>query len=301
MKKLALFLLLFVTGTVCASAQLLYRISGNGAGKPSYILGTYHLAPAEFVDSIPGAREAFATTEQVCGEVEMQEMLTPEGAQKVMAAMMLPDGKALKDVLSADEVNRLNGYMREILGVDLTNPMIEQQMGKMTPMAISTQLQLVQYMRMTPGFNPASLIDNYFQQEALKAGKPVVGLETLDFQIAVLYKGCSIERQVEQLMCMVDNKEYNLMMMQELTKAYFAKNMAKVLAVTEEKLGNSCDSTPQEDDALIYSRNTDWVGKIPAIIKDKATLFVVGAAHLPGERGVLELLKKAGYTVDAVE
>jgi uncharacterized protein YbaP (TraB family) len=231
----------------------------------------------------------------------MQEMLTSEGAQKVMAAMMLPDGKALKDVLSADEANRLNGYMREILGVDLTNPMIEQQMGKMTPMAISTQLQLVQYMRMTPGFNPASLIDNYFQQEALKAGKPVVGLETLDFQIAVLYKGCSIERQVEQLMCMVDNKEYNLMMMQELTKAYFAKNMAKVLAVTEEKLGNSCDSTPQEDDALIYSRNTDWVGKIPAIIKDKATLFVVGAAHLPGERGVLELLKKAGYTVDAVE
>ena len=74
-----------------------------------------------------------------------------------------------------------------------------------------------------------------------------------------------------------------------------------VLAVTEEKLGTSCDSTPEEEEALIYGRNSDWVEKIPAIIGDKSTLFVVGAAHLPGERGVLELLKKEGYTVEGVK
>ena len=68
--------------------------------------------------------------------------------------------------------------------------------------------------------------------------------------------------------------------------------------LTEEKMGNDCDSTPEEEEALLYARNADWTEKIPAIIADTPTLFVVGAAHLPGERGVLKLLKKKGYTVE---
>jgi uncharacterized protein YbaP (TraB family) len=153
---------------------------------------------------------------------------------------------------------------------------------------------------MTPGFNPMALIDNYFQQEAKKAGKPVIGFETLDFQISVLYTGSTLERQKEQLFCIIDNPEYQTMIMKTLSAAYFAQDMAKLLEVTEDKMGNSCDSTPEEEEALIYGRNADWVEKIPAIISDKSTLFVVGAAHLPGNRGVLELLEKEGYTVEAV-
>lgn len=301
MKRLFLTSVLAIVAIVGVNAQLLYKISGNGIDKPSYIVGTYHLAPASFVDSIPGAREAMDAVEQVCGEVDMAEMESMAGVQKVMAAMMLPDGKSLSEILSEDELGKLNALMKELLGADLDNPMINAQLGKMTPAAISTQLQLVQYMKMTPGFNPAAMIDSYFQKEAKKAGKPVIGFETVDFQISVLYTGSSIERQKEQLVCMLDNQEYNKMIMQSLTDAYFSQNLAEVQAVTEEKLGNSCDSTPEEDEALIYGRNADWVEKIPAIIAGKPTLFVVGAAHLPGERGVLELLKKAGYSVDAVK
>ena len=62
-----------------ASAQLLYRISGKGLEKPSYIVGTYHLAPATFVDSIPGARAALDEVEQVCGEVDNAEMESMAG------------------------------------------------------------------------------------------------------------------------------------------------------------------------------------------------------------------------------
>ena len=300
MKKLFFTLTLLLAVVSSASAQLLYRISGKGLEKPSYIVGTYHLAPATFVDSIPGARAALDEVEQVCGEVDNAEMESMAGRSRLMKAMMLPDGKSLADVLSTDEMDRLNAYMKELLGADLTNPLIKSQMGKMNPMAISTQLQLVQYMKVTPGFNPSALIDGSFQQQAKKARKPVMGFETIDFQMSVLY-GTAIERQKELLFCMIDNQEYTEMSMKELTEAYFSQDMEKILALTEAKLGNFCDSTPEEDEALIYGRNADWVEKIPAIIGDKSTLFVVGAAHLPGERGVLELLKKEGYTVEGVK
>ena len=301
MKRIFLTSVMAIVAIVGVNAQLLYKISGNGIGKPSYIVGTYHLAPASYVDSIPGANEALASVEQVCGEVDMAEMESMAGVQKVMAAMMLPDGKSLSDILSDEEMGKLNAFMNEVMGADLNNPLMAAQLGKMTPAAIANQLQLVQYMKMTPGFNPNALIDSYFQSEAKKTDKPVIGFETLDFQISVLYTGSTIERQKEQLICMIDNQEYNQMVMEQLTKAYFSQDIDAVLAVTEEKLGTSCDSTPEEEEALIYGRNADWVEKIPAIIGDKSTLFVVGAAHLPGERGVLELLKKEGYTVEAVK
>lgn len=301
MKRIFFTFVVAVMASVTANAQLLYKISGNGLNTPSYIVGTYHLAPASYVDSIPGARVALETAEQVCGELSMAEMSSLEGTQKVMAAMMLPDGQSLKDVLSEEEFAKLDAFMADVMGVGLSNPMVGAQLGKMTPMAIATQLQLLQYMKMTPGFNPNALIDSYFQTEAAKNGKPVIGFETMDFQISVLYKGRSVERQKVQLMCMIDNREYELMMMKTLTEAYFAQDIAKLLEVTEEKLGNKCDSTPEEDEALIYGRNADWAEKMPAIMGDKSTLFVVGAAHLPGERGVLELLKKKGYAVEAVK
>lgn len=301
MRKIFLSLFLAFVSVIVCNAQLLYRITHKDLAKPSYIIGTYHLAPASFVDSIPGARAALDAVDVVCGEVVMSEMESKENEKKVMEAMMLPDGKSLADVLTADEMQRLNDYMSEVMGMNLDNPILKSQMGKMTPMAISTQLQLVQYMKITPKFNPLKLIDSYFQKTAKKAGKKVAGLETVEFQINTLYLGTTVERQKEQLFCMVDNSEYYSLQMKELAAAYFSQDMQAIWDMTEEKLGNSCDSTPEEDLALIYGRNAAWAEKMPAMMNETATLFVVGAAHLPGEKGVLELLKAKGYTVEAVK
>lgn len=301
MKKVILSLLLVFASCVVCNAQLLYKISHKDLSRPSYIVGTYHLAPASFVDSIPGARAALDAVDVVCGEVVMSEMESKANEKKVKDAMMLPDGKSLADVLTADEMQRLNDYMSEIMGMNLENPILKSQMGKMTPMAISTQLQLVQYMKNTPNFNPLKLIDAYFQKAAKKAGKRVAGLETVDFQINTLYLGTSIERQKEQLFCMVDNSEYYALQMKELSAAYFAQDIQALWDLTEEKLGNSCDSTPEEDMALIYGRNAAWAEQIPVMIAENPTLFVVGAAHLPGEQGLLELLRAKGYTIEAVK
>ena len=301
MKKLFLSLILAFVSIVCANAQLLYKISHKDLEKTSYIVGTYHLAPATFIDSIPGANAVLAAVDVVCGEVVMSEMESRENQKKVQQAMMLPDGKSLTDVFTTDEMQRINDYMDNLLGMNLNNPILKSQMGKMTPMALSTQLQLVQYMKVTPNFNPLKLIDAHFQKAAKKAGKQLAGLETVDFQIETLYKSTTIERQKQQLLCMVDNAEYHALQMKDLSAAFFAQDIQTLWEVTEEKMGNQCDSTPKEEEILIYGRNAAWVEKMPAMMENASTLFVVGAAHLPGNKGVLELLKARGYTVEAVK
>ena len=301
MKKLFFSLFVAFASVVVCNAQLLYKISHKDLKKPSYIVGTYHLAPATFIDSISGANEALAAVDVVCGEVVMSEMEGRENQKKVKAAMMLPDGKALADILTADEMQRLNAYMDNLLGMNLNNPILKSQMGKMTPMALSTQLQLVQYMKLTPKFNPMKLIDDHFQKVAKKAGKTVAGLETVDFQIETLYMGTTLERQIQQLFCMIDNDEYYSLQMKQLAEAYFTQDMNALWEITEEKIGNQCDSTPEEEEALIYGRNAAWVEKMPAMMGEASTLFVVGAAHLPGDKGVLDLLRAKGYIVEAVK
>ena len=75
---------LIVSFAFSAQAQILYRISGNDLKSPSYIVGTYHLAPASFADSIPGMREAIENTNQVCGELDMMDAFKPENAARMM-------------------------------------------------------------------------------------------------------------------------------------------------------------------------------------------------------------------------
>ena len=89
MRKGILALAVFVAAACCAQGQLLYRIDGNGLKAPSYIVGTYHLAPATFADSIPGLRAALGAVEQVYGEVDMQSAMSAEGMEKAQKAQML--------------------------------------------------------------------------------------------------------------------------------------------------------------------------------------------------------------------
>lgn len=295
-----LFATMLVLASIGTQAQLLFKISGHGLTSPSYIVGTYHLASVSFVDSIPGIRQAMADTQQTYGEVVMSEMFSADSLAIMQQAMMLPDGMTLDKLLTVDEMSRLNAYMKSVLGMDLTNPLLSQQMGSLTPQALSTTLSLLSYMKKSGQFDPQNSFDDYFQKEARANGKGVGGLETLAFQIETLYKGATMERQKEQLMCLVDNAAFMDEMAGSVISAFYAQNIDAIKAAMDVKLHNSCDTSPEEENALIYNRNADWITKMPALMAQKPTLFAVGAAHLPGERGVLNLLRKAGYTVEGV-
>ena len=146
-------------------------------------------------------------------------------------------------------------------------------------------------------FDPSSTFDQYFQAQAQKNNLPCGGLETMAFQANLLYNQ-PMERQVEQLMCLIDNEQFNTQMMEDMAKAFYAQDLDALQKAMDEKLGTSCDSTPEEEAQLIYNRNADWLAKMPAIMKERPTFFAVGAGHLPGEKGLLQLLRNAGYTVE---
>ncbi len=291
-----LFLALAFYGS--ANAQLLYKISGNGLKSPSYIVGTYHLAPASFADEIAGMSDAFAAVEQVYGEVDMQSAQAAQMA--IMQAMMLPEGKYVSDMFSAEEMERINAYVRGAMGMDLNHPMLREQLGRMRPSVLAMQLGLLEFMKITPNFNPNDLIDNYFQKEAHKRGLAVGGFESAEFQMELLYGESTDEEEREALLKLVDDKEAMLAEMQAMTNAYFSFDMKGIheLTIRSVEIG---DMSPEEFREIITDRNHNWVEVMPEIMAAKPTLFVVGAGHLPGDDGVIELLKVQGYKVKAVK
>ena len=241
-----------------------------------------------------------ADCQQTYGELVMKEMFDADSLAIMQQAMMLPEGMTLDSLLTVDEMSRLNAYMKELIGMDMTNPLLSQQMGKMTPAALTTTLSVLSYIKKSGSIDVQNDIDSYFQKEAHAQGKTVGGLETMAFQIKTLFQGMTLKRQKEVLMCQVDNAAFMNEMTDSIIKAYFAQDINAIKKAMDTKLHNSCDSSPEEEAALIDNRNADWLTKMPAIMAHKPTLFAVGAAHLPGEKGVLHLLRQAGYTVEGV-
>ena len=300
-ERLAVVIMLLTVWACSANAQLLYKISGNGLDKPSYLMGTYHLAPSTFSDSIPGFRQALAEASQVCGELDMESVKSPENTMKMLNAMTLPEGKTIQSMLSEEEMKNLNEFVKSLMGVDFSNPMVGEQLGKLTPAALTTQFSLLMYMKMNPNFSTNDGIDTYVQTLGKQQGKTVLGLETIDDQIKVLFGCQSLERQLQLLMCMVRHKDLQMQLAGDIVNAYYAQDLKRLGELTDMKYNDECDSSQEEEEVLIYGRNANWAKAMPDIMKAQPTFFAVGAAHLIGEKGLITLLKEKGFAVEAVK
>ena len=292
-KKLITIVALATTTFVSANAQLLYRITSDSQKKPSYIIGTFHLEDESFLDKIPEVWAAVDEVDQVYGEMDIKTMTNPDSVSITQNATMLPEGKTIKDILTTEQFERLDKYVESVLGAPLSNPMVFQQMGKQNPLALNLSLSVISLMKKKQfHFDQNNAIDFYLPRIAMEKGKNTGGLETMDFQTR-LTLGRPMNEMVEELMCTVDNSEFFEKQTMEQWDAYHEQDIEKLLEVSFMKLGNSCDMTEDYMNALIFNRNSDWAKKIPAIIKNSPTLFVVGAGHLGGEKGVINLLRKA--------
>ena len=280
-----------------ANAQLLFRISGNGLEKPSYIVGTYHIVDDSFVDSIAGIRQALADCQQVYTEV-LKADLTSADSLAFKKAQLLPKGMTIDKLLSSEEMDRLNAFVKRIIGTDLSNPQLAS-FSHLTPTALSLNLSLLIFAKKYGGLmKSGTMIDDFFPKEAMKQGKSVGGLETMAFQLNLLY-GYTMEEQKEALMCMVDNGEIIEKMEEDIAQAYLSRDLNRLKEILDRKM--AICSSPEETAAMLDNRNADWLTKMPGIMNEKPTLFAVGAGHLLGENGVLNLLGKAGYTVEPVQ
>ena len=300
-KKLITIVALATTAFVSANAQILYRITSDSQQKPSYIIGTFHLEDGSYLDKIPGANAAIDEVDQVYGEVDIKSMTNPDTLAATQTMTMITDGKTIKDVLTAEQFEKLDKYVESLAGTGLSNPVLFQQMGKLNPATLDNTLTILGFIKKMQGkFNPNNILDISIQQTAIQKGKKTNGLETMDFQTRLMF-GRPMNEMVEQLMCTIDNKDFFEKQSSLLLDAYHEHDVEKLMEITNQKIGNRCDVTEEYMNELIYNRNCDWVKKIPAIIKDTPTLFAVGAGHLGGEKGVVNLLRKAGFKVEGVK
>ena len=295
MKKISTLLMLLCIVVFSANAQLLWKVSGKDLSQPSYIFGTHHLAPISITDSIAGFKQAMNETQQVYGELLMEKMQTPENIQKMQQAVVMPGDTTLHTLFNESQYDSVAVVIKQLMGIDL------KMLDKMKPAFISNQMALILAMKVLKGFNPQEQLDTWVQSEAKKSGKATAGLETMDFQMHVLFNSQSLQRQAEQLIHSVINMEQMEKQVLKITSAYMSQDLKKLETAFTEKMGNASDPLPEEEETLIYGRNANWAKIMPAIMKEKPTLFAVGSGHLPGERGVLNLLKQQGYTIEPVK
>ena len=298
MKKAVLFLLLVLaTGSMYAqtgaykSGSVLWKISGKDLSKPSYLLGTLHLKPGEYLDSIPGATAALQSCEQVVGEVSMSDMPAVQ-AQMMQAMQMTPD--TTYQMLYSDEnyklVNEKLTSLQPTWGLG--------NLGKLKPAAIQLTVIAFAYMKYFPNINITNTLDIRIQSEAAKEQKPVLGLETIDDQIHVLFGCSSLQSQADDLLCSLTNLDELMTLIPEEIAYYNQGNLNKLYE--QFKDDETCPSDPSEKAAIYKDRNAAWMKELPEIMKEKPAFIAVGALHLAGEDGLLNLLEKAGYRVEPV-
>lgn len=286
---------LFICVALSANAQLLWKVSGNGLTAPSYVMGTHHLAPFSIMDSIAGLRQAMRETQQVYGELKMSELESPATMQLMQKSMMIDSDTTLTTLFSPEDFATVNKFCKENMMTDLT------MAPKLKPAFLLNNVVVMAYVKHVGKFNPQEQLDTFFQSQASKNGKKVDGLETPEFQFNLLFNGASLQRQAQLLMCTINNIDSEVETLKKLTDAYMRQDLSTMLEISEKRKGNQCDPLPGEEDAMIFNRNKAWAEKLPAIMKAAPTFVAVGALHLPGEKGLLNSLKKQGYTVEPVK
>lgn len=296
-KTLTFFLLLHISLLSCAQPKqetgLLWKIWGNNLEQPSYLYGTHHLVPLSFLDSIDGLDEAFMATEQTIGELDMNN--TSEMQMQLMMASLMPDEYSYNNLMNEDDQKFLDETLKEYVGAGL------EQLGQMKPAMLNTLLSVMMYKKLYPSDEGGLSMDEHFQKEARNRHRQTLGLESVQDQIDVLFGLQTIERQAESLLCSIKNIDYGKKQMDKLMKAYYAQNLTAIAKLYEEEdPNNPCPSSEEEKDKMNKKRNQKWMEKLPEMINNKSSFIAVGCLHLVGEDGLINMLRKEGYEVEAV-
>lgn len=292
MRKIILIALTLLYAS-SSDAQLLWKVTGNGLEKPSYVLGTHHLAPPAIVDDVPGLREALAGAEQTVGEIDMVSSSQMEIANACAPYMMAPQDSTLSKLYDAGTFSALDKRLKEAMGTEMVSLAM---FDAMRPMAVNSVVSVMVMQSRLPGYDPSFQLDAFVQKTASESGKTVKGLETAEQQAQVLYLSTPILQQAEDLKNMLEHPDEIISEAEKLNELYFSGKLDEMLAFTLE----------QEDgaafmDALLNRRNAAWLMQLPQLIGERPTLVAVGALHLPGPGGILAGLRNAGFTVEPVD
>lgn len=291
MKKF-LVLAAMIVAAVSANAQLLWKVSGNDAKDASYLFGTHHIAPVSLLDSISGLSSAICSVDAVVGEMDMAAATDPIAAQTIMMKYaMAPADSTLTRLLTVAQIDSLNA----VLGKYTAGMMTVQMLDGMAPAIVNTQLALLQSQQAFPDFDATQQLDTQVQARARECGRDVIGVETIEEQLALLY-GAPIAEQLQELLETVRKDGDSATKAHELAAAYLSGDLDAINALL-----NDPDAMDNEAlDRLLISRNNAWVEKLTEWLPAKSLFVAVGVGHLVGPQGLIEQLKAKGYGVSPV-
>jgi uncharacterized protein YbaP (TraB family) len=274
---------------------ILYKVSGNGLDRPSYLLGTHHLAPVSYLDSVAGIHEAFDSVDAVVGELLMTDM--PALQQAIIPHMMMPEGHSYESLLSEEDRALLEESLTNSFGVGLG------QFGLFHPAALSTMYSQVVYAKAYPEIDLSThvSIDQHMQDKAVQSGKNVMALETVEDQVYALFRSEPIESKAESLIKMIRHFDFAEKNLKDITEAYYAQDLDRLYFLAFENPEDPAPTSEEAAYALTKERNDKWLLKLPAIMAEQPALIVVGALHLAGGEGLVNQLRQQGYTVDPVK
>lgn len=289
--KSVLLWLLVILSSVASYAQtanpnntLLWRISGNGLKQPSYLFGTIHLLCSDDIQLSDSLKGAIRRSDKVFLELDMDNLIE---MLSVVNKMKMNGDTTLADLLSDDEYRKVKDFFTSQHSL-IPFSMLETYKPML---AASTMMQ-----SSVDCDNPIAM-EQLVMQEAKKDNKRIKGLETMAFQISI-FDSIPYKLQARQLVKYVedyDKKDDTSFV--ELTRAYRNQELSKLEQLTLQEDEGMENFT----EILLYNRNADWVRKLSKFMADQALVVAVGAGHLPGDRGVINLLRKAGYKVEPVK
>ncbi len=267
---------------VYAGAQensLLWKVSGNGLTKDSYIFGTLHMACSADFRIPEKVKTALGSTDAIAVEVDMTD-------SKNMALLQSKMGPkpTFFDGLAADKKKAIDSAL-------LANEIPPAIFDQLSPTVALSLLTI-------KGFDCPSMQDIKMMEHELKMlpqaeGKPVAELESASFQVDLLDSLFAADDLYNYLTSNIDSKAYS----KALVNAYFSENLKKI----EEMTMNTAFLSGPKQEKLLDARNRVWLQKMPGMMTEKSYIFAVGAAHLVGKNGVIQLLRDKGYTVTSVK
>jgi hypothetical protein len=260
---------------------LLWKIETPGSA-PSYLFGTIHSGDPRVTILPCPVKEAFDRS----ASFSMEVIANGPGIVSMAQAMFFSDGHTLKDTLG-------DALYRETLeAVGASSATLASGIDHMKPWAVLMMLS-------TPRDQNGLFLDLALQLEATRQGKTTYGLETMGEQIAV-FNDMSIADQVVLLRDAVRDHRLTPGILEALTQAYLNRDLEALQALEEENKPADARVHDVMTQRLLTRRNRNMAERMQARLKEGGAFVAVGALHLAGSDGLLQLLTAAGHRVTRV-
>ena len=288
--KIKLLLVAFLGFSITLSAQtkkatnsLLWEISGNGLKKPSYLFGTHHLIGAKFADTMKVLQEKFKSTDAVVGEIVMDST-----TQTKMAPFLVMKNNTLDSLLTKSEYKEVQDYFKS------KQPGFElKQLNNFKPAMIAIMMMLFESPDMLKDVGEG--MDDSFQKYAKKNGKSLYGLETAEYQGALLFDS-DLQKQKHALLKSIREVDKSKQKMEQLKTYYITQDIDKLT----ELFKNQDEESKEFMTELLKNRNKRWLDQLPALMQKQSLFIVVGAGHLVGAEGLIKGLQLKGYLLKPI-